>query len=72
MAKPTGRGVNPVRFLGFWPKPGYPGSLFWETRTGILVKPRSQLPAVPVLPGPVTGLKKKKKKNFLGLYIGSF
>jgi hypothetical protein len=49
------------------PEPGYPGSLFWETGTGTgITRP------VPVLPGPVTDFKKKKKKNFLGLYIGSF
>jgi hypothetical protein len=57
------------------PEPGYPGSLFWETGTGtgIPVKPGSRLPAGSGFTRSGNRFfKKKKKKNFLGLYIGSF
>jgi hypothetical protein len=66
MAKPTGRGVNPVRFFGFWPKPG---TVTGVPRFLVLGNRNPGKTGVPVTGG--SGFtrsgnrfkKKKKKKN---------
>jgi hypothetical protein len=57
------RGVNSIRFLDFWQKPGYPGSLFWVTGIGTGT-PVSYRP-VPVVLGLVTGFRVLDLKNQL-------